>query len=146
MGSVRSILVSPVIHVQSVAYLKVVIKEFLSGFKQTFDAVIIPKLHYLVHFPRLILTLGPVINYWCMRFESKHQYFKKKSRKRSYKNICLSLAKGHQRRSSSFLRSTEEYSLLYKNYNGRIEYLGGRAFENAFTTLMVINTYHQKLT
>ena len=129
--TICSILVSPVICIESVAYLKTLIREFLSGFKQTFNAVIIPKLHYLVHCPRLILTLGPLVNYWCMRFESKHQYFKKKSRKCSYKNICLSLAKGHQRRSSSFLTSAEECSLLHKNSNGRTEHLSGRDLENA---------------
>lgn len=129
--AICSILVSPVIHVESVAYLKTLIKDFLSGFKQTFDGVIIPKLHYLVHCPRLILTLGPLVNYWCMRFESKHQYFKKKSRKCSYKNICLSLAKCHQRRFSSFLISTEECSFLFKDSNGKTEHLSGRDFENA---------------
>lgn len=129
--TICSILVSPVILVETVAHLKTLIREFLSGFKQTLEGVIIPKLHYLVHCPRLILTLGPLINFWCMRFESKHQYFKKKSRKCSYKNICLSLAKGHQRRFSSFLISTEECNLLFKNSNGRTEHLTGRDFESA---------------
>ena len=88
--AICSILVSPVISVESIAHLNTLIREFLSEFKRTFDAVIIPKLHYLVHCPRLIMTLGPLINYWCMRFESKHQYFKKKSRKSSFKNIWSS--------------------------------------------------------
>ena len=111
--AICSILVSPVIHVESVAYLKTLIKDFLPGFIQSFHGIIIPKLSYLVHCLSLILTLGPLVNYWCMRLESKHQYFKKKSRKCSHKNICHSLAKGHQRRFSSFLISTEECSFLF---------------------------------
>ena len=71
--TICSILVSPVILVETVAYLKTLIREFLSRFMQTFEGVIIPKLHYLVHCPRLILTLGPLINFWCMRFESKQE-------------------------------------------------------------------------
>lgn len=92
LPAISSLLVAPAIHVETVAYLKTLIRDFLSEFKQTFDAVIIPKLHFLIHCPRLILTLGPLINYWCMHFESNHQYFKKKSRKSSFKNICISLA------------------------------------------------------
>ena len=57
--TIYSLLVSPVIHVESVAYLKTLMRDSLSKFKQVFDAVIIPKLHYLIHCPRLILTLGP---------------------------------------------------------------------------------------
>ena len=127
--AICAVLVSTVIHVESVAYLKTLIRDFLSEFKQTFNAVIVPKLHYLVHCPRLILTLGPLINYWCMRFESKHQYFKRKSRKSSFKNICLSLAKGHQKRAASFL--TGECHLLFKNSSGKVQQLSGDDLEDA---------------
>ena len=126
-----SILVSPVISVENVAYLKRLIKDFLSEFKEAFNATIIPKLHYLIHCPRLILTLGPLVNYWCMRFESKHQYFKKKSRKSNFKNICMSLAKGHQARISSFLISAEEGDFVYNMSNGKIEHLSEGHFESA---------------
>ena len=58
------------------------------------DHSVIPKQHYLIHTPRLfykysfvdiiivdIMQLyshryGPLVNYWTMRFESKHKYFK----------------------------------------------------------------------
>lgn len=124
-----ALLVSPVIHVESVAYLKTLMRDFLSEFKQMFNAVLISKLHYLVHCPRLILTLGPLVNYWCMRFESKHRYFKRKSRKSSSKNICLSLAKGHQIRAASFL--TDECHLLFKDSNRKVQQLIGGDLENA---------------
>ena len=38
---------------------------------------IIPKMHFMVHYAEFIRLLGPMRNYWCMRFEAKHQYFKK---------------------------------------------------------------------
>lgn len=41
------------------------------------------------------------------------------------------MAKGHQRRFSSFLISTEECSFLFKDSNGKTEHLSGRDFENA---------------
>ena len=116
---------------ENVAYLKRLIKDFLSEFKEAFNTTIIPKLHYLIHCPRLILTLGPLVNYWCMRFESKHQYFKKKSRKSNFKNICMSLTNGHQARMSSFLTSAEEGDFVYKMSNGKVEHLSEGHFESA---------------
>ncbi|KAJ8674054.1 hypothetical protein QAD02_005316 [Eretmocerus hayati] len=35
-----------------------------------------PKLHFLIHYARLILELGPVVNFWAMRFESNHRPIK----------------------------------------------------------------------
>ena len=37
-------------------------------------------MHHLVHYPRYIRLLymfGPLLNFWAMRFEEKHAYFKK---------------------------------------------------------------------
>ena len=37
----------------------------------------VQKLHYLFHIPANILQFGPPRNYWCMRFEAKHRFFKR---------------------------------------------------------------------
>lgn len=40
---------------------------------------------------------GPVVRFWCMRFEGKHSYFKDLARRvRCYKNIPKTLARCHQ--------------------------------------------------
>lgn len=50
------------------------------------------KLHYLKHYPELFHYLGCTRFYWCMRFESCHQYFKSIVRNlKQFKNIPQSL-------------------------------------------------------
>ena len=40
---------------------------------------------------------GPLRNFWCMRFEAKHQYFKRIAAMiRNFRNVALSLASRHQ--------------------------------------------------
>lgn len=74
------------------------IQEFLRSFIDRYPTVrIIPKLHYLVHYPRMISFFGPLKQMWCMRFEAKHQYFKNvASKTKNYRNICKTLAERHQ--------------------------------------------------
>jgi len=52
------------------------IESFLKKIKRVSNRNIIPKMHHLVHYPRLITLLGPLLSFWCMRYESKHAYFK----------------------------------------------------------------------
>ena len=39
--------------------------------------VLKPKFHILLHYPTILLNNGPLINFWCMRFESKHRHLRK---------------------------------------------------------------------
>jgi len=56
-----------------------------------------PKHHYLLHYPYLIKIFGPIRQLWTLRFESKHQYFKRVIKHSScFKNVLLSLATKHQ--------------------------------------------------
>jgi len=81
-----------------VAYLRVLIDEYLYIRKQTFaDHPLKPKHHYLNHYPELIVQFGPLIRLWTLRFESKHTYFKQCARRlHNFKNLCGTLAKRHQ--------------------------------------------------
>ncbi|CAN7986746.1 unnamed protein product [Ixodes hexagonus] len=73
------------------------IRYFLTAFATLYPGKMIPKLHFLVHYPRLINELGPLKQYWCMRYEGKHQYVKTiASRNQNFKNICKSIAERHQ--------------------------------------------------
>lgn len=61
------------------------------------NAVVTPKLHYLLHYSKYIIKFGPPCRYWGMRFEAKHSYFKGiASKVKNFKNICLTLATRHQ--------------------------------------------------
>ncbi|KAI2643064.1 hypothetical protein H4Q32_029533 [Labeo rohita] len=54
------------------------IQEYLETRKHLFPSdKLKPKHHYLLHYPSLIMRLGPLVHLWTMRFESKHSYFKR---------------------------------------------------------------------
>ncbi|XP_061747842.1 uncharacterized protein LOC133549871 [Nerophis ophidion] len=91
------ILFSPIIALATLPRLKLLIEQHLRHFKQLFpDLNIIPKQHYLLHLPSQIKALGPTVGHMCMRFESKHCFFKQWAIKSSFKNICKSLVKHNQ--------------------------------------------------
>ena len=91
-------LLAPHFSLDSVAYLSVLIEEKLHVFHKLYPtAKIIPKYHYLVHYPRQILLFGPPIHCWTMRYEAKLSFFKRASRYSNFKNICLAVSQSHQR-------------------------------------------------
>lgn len=62
-------------------------KFYVSFFKQ-----LKPKHHFMVHYPNLILKIGPISQVWCMRLEGKHRELKRYSNSTtSRKNLPLSL-------------------------------------------------------
>lgn len=75
--------------------LKHLVAEHHRLFKSVFpEKALLPKHHFLIHYPRCIRNLGPVLHMWSMRYESKHSFFKKQ--KKSFKNITKTLAIKHQ--------------------------------------------------
>ncbi|XP_043481648.1 uncharacterized protein LOC122510809 [Leptopilina heterotoma] len=54
-----------------------------------------PKHHFMVHYPRLMQLVGPLIHIWCFRFEGKHRPVIKQTAKSMTcrKNLPLSIAK-----------------------------------------------------
>ncbi|KAK6488872.1 hypothetical protein HHUSO_G7827, partial [Huso huso] len=82
-----------------ISHLECLTENFLSDFKQLFPDHFTPKIHFLVHYARLIQEYGAPRSYWCMRFEAKHQYFKKVAHlMNNFKNVCYSFAKRNQMR------------------------------------------------
>ena len=55
---------------------------------------LIPKHHFMIHYPACIRQIGPLVHVWTMRYEAKHKFFK--SSIKNVKNITKSLAKKHQ--------------------------------------------------
>lgn len=79
------------------AYLGVLIEEYLEDYVNLNDRLPIPKQHYMVHYPNQIIKNGPLVRNWAMRFEAKHNYFKKLvDNVNNFKNITYSLAMRHQ--------------------------------------------------
>ncbi|CAI5657830.1 unnamed protein product [Oreochromis niloticus] len=93
-----------------------------------FGDVITPKCHYLIHYARLIEMFGPLRLLWCMRFESKHQYFKTLSRNcRNFMNIATTLSNRHQ------FRQCWEFS--NKSLLGEFENVFGKSVTTPFLSL-----------
>ncbi len=91
-----NIVLSPVLSDGLVCYLKHLICDHHALFKSLFpDKNLIPVHHLMLHYPRCIRKIGPLLHVWCMRFEAKHRYFKKSIK--NFKHITKTLVKQHQR-------------------------------------------------
>lgn len=56
-----------------------------------------PKRHSMFHYPRVILKLGPLRQFWGMRLEARHIFLKHVSNvKCNFKNICKTMTFRHQ--------------------------------------------------
>jgi hypothetical protein len=98
LRQVCQIILAPAVRHCDVIVLEGLIANFLSEFTSCFGPeAVTPKLHYLIHYPRFISLYGPLKNFWCMRFESKHMYFKRVvAVAKCFKNITKTLANRHQ--------------------------------------------------
>ena len=74
------------------------IREHHSNFVHLYGAPFyIPKFHFLTHYPEQMLTVGPMLKTWTMRYEAKLHFYKQASQLSNFKNIAYSLANRHQR-------------------------------------------------
>jgi len=130
---ISSLLLAPVISLESVSLLKRLVEQFLSDFINVFEKPLTPKMHYLVHCPRLILLCGPLVRLWNMRFEGKHKDFKKIAKNASFKNITLSLAKSEQRSLMEKLANPASHALFSDMplQKGPSKYLTGESLASA---------------
>ena len=89
---------APSITTDQVAELQSLIEDYMLERVAMFpEQKLRPKHHYLLHYPQLIIQLGPMIRLWTMRFESKHTFFKECARKlKNFKHLTLTLAGRHQ--------------------------------------------------
>lgn len=94
--NICEICIAPVLSADSAAYLELLIEEHHTQFKTLYDRSIIPKLHFMVHFPCQILKFGPLIHTWTMRHEAKLRIIKRAARVSNFKNVCQTVAKRHQ--------------------------------------------------
>ena len=72
-----SISLSPLCTPDTIPYLRILIEEKLQLFKQLYpDSRLIPKFHYMLHYPSQIERFGPLVHSWTMRQESKLSFVK----------------------------------------------------------------------
>lgn len=106
-----NIVFSPKLSQGLCVYLKHLIVDHHTLFKQLFpQKKLLPKHHFLIHYPRCIQKIGPVLHSWCMRYEGKHNFFKKQLK--SFKNVTKTLAKKHQNHMANSWQSSTTFRRL----------------------------------
>lgn len=77
--------------------LEKVTKSHLSLFQSVFETNLIPKQHFLLHYPGIIRKVGPLRYFDMMRYDAKHRTFKiSRNATNNFKNINKTLALKHQ--------------------------------------------------
>lgn len=127
---ITNILFSAVITLGTLEMLKNLIAKHLQKFKDFFpDKNIIPKQHYLTHFPTLIQKVGPPIRHSASRFESKNKGYKKKIRvSQNFKNVPYSMAMASQR--SACLANDFENEHMHPLFQNEGEKGSTKTFDN----------------
>lgn len=98
---VYKLVVAPSISKGGTIVLKGLIREHHSLYLQLFETHLIPKHHFITHYPRLIRRLGPLMQYSCIRKEGKHKPFKQWARaSNNFKNIARTVSIRHQQQQS----------------------------------------------
>ncbi len=91
-------------------YLEILIEEHHTLFTRIYPQLsVIPKMHYMVHYPRQICLFGPLVHTWTMRHEGKLSVVKKASCHGNFKNISLTITKRHQHHLSYLLNSNNTF-------------------------------------
>lgn len=108
LKEIVELVVAPTQTEASMSYLDTKISEHRLRFLEVFPQVkLIPKHHFLEHYPALMKVFGPLIGFWTMRFEAKHRYFKQIVRHTgNFRNITFSLATKHQLMIAHHLHAT----------------------------------------
>lgn len=97
LRKLMDIVMSPTILCGEVDLLRVLISEYMEKRQEVFGDTLKPKHHHLIHYPRIIEHFGPIVRYWCMRFEQKHQRYKRLMHIVSnFKNVPKTIASRHQ--------------------------------------------------
>ncbi|RVE61678.1 hypothetical protein OJAV_G00174850 [Oryzias javanicus] len=109
---IMNIVFSPSLTLGMTLYLKNLIVDHHKLFKHLYPhRNLIPKHHFMIHYPSSIRKIGPLLFLWSMRFEAKHKLFKDYFK--NFKNITKSLAKKHQ---MAIAYHWETFTLKQKEY------------------------------
>ncbi|KAA0712534.1 hypothetical protein E1301_Tti019070 [Triplophysa tibetana] len=98
LREICDIIFAPVVKKGLAVYLKQLIIDHHTHFKFLYpDRNLIPKHHFMTHYPSIMTLFGPLSKLWCMRFEAKHNPLKRQAQVVcNFKNISKTLAQKHQ--------------------------------------------------
>lgn len=112
---------SPTFSEESLCYLDLNISDHRQLFKEVFaNKKLKPKHHFVEHNTHLIRCFGPLLDLWTMRFESKHNFFKRiVSDSKNTKNILKTLANRHQLMQTYVLESSSFFKTSATSQQGQ---------------------------
>lgn len=105
LKEIVEIVVSTTLSEEILCYLQSKIFDHRNLLIDTFpDFKLRPKHHFIEHYVHLIRCFGPLVDLWTMRFESKHNFFKKVVHDvLNFKNVLLTLSCKHQQMMAYYL-------------------------------------------
>ncbi len=105
LKEIVEIVVSTNISEEILCYLETKIYDHRKLLLDTFpDFKCLPKHHYIEHYVHLTRCFGPLVDLWTMRYESKHNFFKRVVHDVvNFKNILLTVATQHQQMMAYYL-------------------------------------------
>ncbi len=106
------VIFAPEITAGLISQLEFNLEEHHSHFKSIYpEKRLIPKHHFMLHYPEFMTKFGPLSKYWCMRFEAKHRFAKElASVVRNFKNICKTIMRRSQLKLANILFSKMLYA------------------------------------
>jgi len=108
---------APALGADQVAYLNAIIIDYLQERRNLFpDVKLRPKHHFMTHYAYLIKQFGPLSYYSTMRFEAKHQFFKKVIRfSPNFINVLNLLSEKHQLHQAFITTQITTSTIFYRN-------------------------------
>lgn len=105
LKEIVEIIVSTTLSEEILCYLENKISDHRKLLIVPFPAFkLFPKHHFSEHYVHLVHCFGPLVDLWTIRFESKHNFFKKVVHDvLSFKNVLLTLSTKHQQMTDTFL-------------------------------------------
>lgn len=96
--SCMEMIFSPSLTPDTTIYLRCLIQDHHTLFQELFPHLHLkPKHHFMVHYPSAFRKIGPLINFWSMRYEAKHSFFKRLSHVTcNFKNVTKTMTYRHQ--------------------------------------------------
>lgn len=71
------VIFAPVVSTGFAVYLKQLTIDHHRLFKELYPGKnLVPKDHFMVHYPGMMVQFGPLSRLWCMKFEAKHNPLK----------------------------------------------------------------------
>lgn len=77
LKDIVEVVVAPVHTTQSIAFLEAKICDHRYRFEEVFPGIkLLPRHHFVEHYPQMIRFFGPLVGMWTMRLEAKHSFLK----------------------------------------------------------------------